>query len=325
MNFIIFSLTVIFSISSCVYAETKIVSKTLSDILQSQSFKFPAQVINTKTTTLSSEISGVVNVTAFELGSIIKANQKLISISCNDHQISKKQASATLNRLNIQKKLTLEQLKRARKLVKIKSISTQELDQKRTALNVDNALIIEQKARLSLIESTISKCKIEAPFEAVVTNKIVNENEFVTIGTPLLTLMSPNHVELETKLTQQTVAQMMNADRLWFKQNQHLYSLKIRVALPIIDQMSKLQTVLLTFVNIDSLPLTHSLGQVTWNSPSEYIPSQYIVQRNSTLGVYLKQQGKPIFFPIRNALEGQDALSTFPVNSLIITENLNSL
>ena len=127
----------------------------LKELIVKKSYAYPAKVVATQTVNLSSQIAGSVTRIPFKVGDQVTRNQTLLTLDCTDHLLLKQQSEAALNRLNTQKDLAKQQLKRAKQLVAIKSISSQELEQKQTALDANLASIEEQKAGLKIIENRI--------------------------------------------------------------------------------------------------------------------------------------------------------------------------
>jgi len=296
-------------------------TQLLSDIIIHQNYQYPARVVALKKITLSSEIAGIITSNAHLVGTSVKKNQVLVRLDCTNNELAKEQAEAALNRLHAQKELTRQQLDRARQLARVKSISTQELDQKKTALNADIASLEQQRVALKIIDYNISKCIIKAPFAGVITQTEAFNRVYVTPGMPLLNLIDPNAVEIDLKLPLDITAKLSLVKNINFIQNKQSYPISIRTHLPLVDETTKQHTVRLSINGLD-FPFANSLGSVVWQGKQAILPSRYVVQRHGQLGFFTKQSGEAIFKPLKQAIEGQNTPINNSLNTLIITNKL---
>ena len=108
---------------------------------------------------------------------------------------------------------------------------------------------------------------------------------------------------------------------LQFQQGDKSYSLSIRSVLPLVDNMTKQQKVRLS-VSDAVKPLANSIGTLEWKGQQTYISSRYIVQRNGQLGLFIAQDGKAIFHPLKQAIEGQASPVNLSPKTLVITNKL---
>jgi len=329
ISFIVF----LFLISIKANAVDDVNTQPLSELIIHQNYQYPARVIALNKITLSSEITGVISSKTFLVGSPVKKNQHLIRLNCTDNELAKDQAVAALKRLKVQKKLAQQQLTRARKLVRVKSISKQELDQKQTALDADTASLEQQRVALKIIDHNISKCIIKAPFEGIITQTNAHKGIYVTPGMPLITLIEPSAIEIEVKLPLDISHQLSDPlshslnnstkpiKNIIFTQNKQSYPVSIRTVLPLVDEASKQNIIRLSFNGLD-LPLANSLGSLQWTGQQALLPSQYVVQRKGQLGFFAAESGMAIFKPLTRAIEGQNTPIYTSSKTLVITNKL---
>jgi len=300
-------------------------TQVLSELIIHQNYQYPARVIALNKITLSSEITGIISSKTFLVGSSVKKNQRLIRLDCTDNELAKDQAVAALRRLKVQKQLAQQQLTRARKLVRVKSISKQELDQKQTALDANTASLEQQGVALKIIDHNISKCIIKAPFAGIITQTDAHKGIYVTPGMPLITLIEPSAIEIEAKLPLDISLQLSHKIKrlknIVFTQNKQSYPVTIRTVLPLVDDATKQNIIRLSFNGLD-LPLANSLGSLQWTGQQALLPSQYVVQRKGQLGFFAAESGKAIFKPLTQAIEGQNTPIYISSKTLVITNKL---
>ncbi len=321
MTYSRFTLLLFVAISIKANATTDVNTQTLDELTVYQQHQFPAHVIALNDITLSSEIAGIIQSQPLLVGTAVKKHDTLVSIDCTDKQLAKEQAEAALKRLKVQKQLARQQLLRTQKLVQAKSISKQELDQRQTALDESIASLEQQQVALKIIQHNISKCIIKAPFNGIVTHNHTLPHEYVTPGTPLLSFIEANAVEIKTTLPPELGNNIKQADHIFFQQGKHTFPVKIRAALPQADKQSK-QHVLRLSLASEHTPLANSLGVVQWVGKQRFIPKRYIVQRNNQLGVFIAEGKYARFKPLNAAIEGQDSPVNLSPNTLIITNKL---
>lgn len=302
-------------------AELKVNTQRLEDISVEQSYQYPAQAIALQRVTLSSQIPAVVTSTKLPIGTPVKKNQTLVTLDCTDNVLAKEQALAALKRLQVEQDLAQQQLQRAQKLVSVKSISKQELDQRRTALDAAVASLEQQDVALKIIDHNITKCNIKAPFSGTIIDNQANQQSFANSGIPLITLINPKSIEIEAKLPLTVSEQIKASNGIKFLQNSKNYSIQPRSFLPQVDTLSKQQIIRFS-INGSGFPLAQSIGQITWNDPKLFIPSKYIVQRNGQLGIFIAQNNQAHFHALSHAIEGQNTHVNLSGNTLIIIDKL---
>ncbi|MBL7002413.1 MAG: efflux RND transporter periplasmic adaptor subunit [Gammaproteobacteria bacterium] len=321
MNILKITLSLLLLFSANVFSQIAVTAKPISIISKTQNYQFPASVIALNKTTVSSQTSGVIKSVHFKVGDTVNSNQRLIEIDCTDNLLAREQAQAGLKRLNINKELAQQQLDRAKKLVKIKGISYQELDQKQTAYNSNVAAITEQQVALKIIDNSIKKCSVLSPFNGTIIQRIANKGLYVNPSSPLLTLFNHSNLEIEAMLPPQRMSELRTATAIYFKQNNVQYPLNLRTILPIVNDSNKLQQVRLK-LKTNTPPLAQSLGAIHWTNLKKVIPSQYIVQRKQQLGVFIVKDNLAHFHPLKGAVEGQNSRYNLAEETLIIVDNL---
>ncbi len=299
-------------------------TQALSELIVYQHYQFPAKVVALNEITLSSEMAGIIESKSLLIGSSFKKNQTLIRISCTDTKLAKEQAVAALKRLKVEKLLAQQQLTRTRKLVRAKSISKQELDQRQTALDASIASLEQQQVALKIIDYSMTKCTVKAPFSGIITSNKAMPHEYVTPGAPLLDIMQTNAVEIEANLSLALGQNIKNINTIYFKQGNNTFPLSMRVIMPKVDSQTKQQIIRLNVIG-NKKPVANSIGFLEWNGHQANIPSQYIVQRNGQLGLFVAEAGSAVFKPLNKAIEGQISPVNLSPDTLVITNKLLNL
>lgn len=283
-----------------------------------------AEVLALREVAISARISGGVQNILAETGDRVQSGQTLVELDCADLQLEQKRLQAGLKRLNASSELAVSQLERAEELLRARSISRDELDQRRTTLEAAKASIDEQQALLEANRSTINKCQVKAPFAGVITRREVQRGMWVNPGESMFTLLAPEKVELEASLPLDLSAELQTAQPLrWRDELGREYPLSLRLTLPEIDSSSQQQR--LRFEFSQPSPLAGTRGQLLWQSPQAYLATRYVLRRDKQLGVLSVQNHKTVFVPIEGSEEGRDSAIKLDPKLRIITKDMDTL
>ncbi len=214
--------------------ETKIFKASLID----QSIELQGQTIHNKKIDVKSETSGNISEINFSRGDKVNKNLSLILISMDDRKEKLLSAQKDLERLS--KELILNEKNRDNllrqniekiKLYEIEYASAKQLIDKGlssksklslASFNLANAeadredikikfestlanleaQISNVKSLLKNIKLDIAKTDISAPFDGIISEKMVEETEFISVGTPLFTIIDLDPIKIEGYLSE---------------------------------------------------------------------------------------------------------------------------
>ena len=214
--------------------ETKIFKASLID----QSIELQGQTIHNKKIDVKSETSGNISEINFSRGDKVNKNLSLVLISMDDRKEKLLSAQKDLERLS--KELILNEKNRDNllrqniekiKLYEIEYASAKQLIDKglssksklslasfnladaeadredikikfeSTLANLE-AQITNVKSLLKNIKLDIAKTNISAPFDGIISEKMVEETEFISVGTPLFTIIDLDPIKIEGYLSE---------------------------------------------------------------------------------------------------------------------------
>ena len=214
--------------------ETKIFNSSLID----QSIELQGQTIHNKKIDVKSETSGKIKNIKFARGNKVSSNSEMIKISLEDRNEKLLSAKKDLERLS--KELILNEKNRDNllrqnieriELYEIEYASAKQLIDKGlssksklslASFNLANAqadredIKIKFESTLANLEAQISNVKsilknikldiektiIKAPFDGIISQKMVEETEFISIGTPLFTIIDLDPIKIEGYLSE---------------------------------------------------------------------------------------------------------------------------
>ena len=214
--------------------ETKIFTSSLID----QSIELQGQTIHNKKIDVKSETSGKINSIEFSRGDNVSKNSEMITISLEDRKEKLLSAEKDLERLS--KEVILNEKNRDNllrqnveriELYEIEYASAKQLIDKGlssksklslASFNLANAKadredikikfestlasleaqITNVKSVLKNIKLDINKTSIKAPFDGIISEKMVEETEFISVGTPLFSIIDLDPIKIEGYLSE---------------------------------------------------------------------------------------------------------------------------
>jgi RND family efflux transporter MFP subunit len=142
-----------------------------------------AQLTPRRYTTIAAEIGARISHIAVPEGAAFRAGQTLISLDCSLQQAQLQKARASLSAAE----RTFSANKR---LEELRSIGKVELE-------VSEAEVAKARAEVSLMNVSLGKCQIAAPFSGRVAEQRVREQQYVQPGQPLLDILDDGVLELD--------------------------------------------------------------------------------------------------------------------------------
>lgn len=132
--------------------------------------------------TIASEVGGTITSIPLQEGELFKRGQLLLQFDCRTQE-------AELNKALADKKNTTAALQNAEKLESYGASSNYESIKAKADYE-------KSVAEVERFEALTSKCKINAPFDGTLVEKIVQAYNTVKPGEPLLKIVNPNKIEL---------------------------------------------------------------------------------------------------------------------------------
>ena len=142
-----------------------------------------AQLTAIRQTVISTEINGRISQLKVKEGSAFQKGEMLAKVDCTIYR-------AQLNKVQAELDSTIARHETTKRLAELKSKGKLEL-----AL----AEIEVRKARadLEMTKTQVDHCAIKAPFDGLVSEKLVNEQQYVQAGMPLFKLIDDSRLQVE--------------------------------------------------------------------------------------------------------------------------------
>jgi hypothetical protein len=161
-----------------------------------------------------------------------------------------------------------------------------------------------------------SRCTIQAPFDAVVTERRASRGDYATPGTPIMRLVDLESLEVSAQIQQQDMDEMKAARILEFRMEGQGFPLNLRAIVPMLESRIRSYEARYTFAGEEAPP--GATGRLYWESPIPHVPADFLVQREGLLGLFLYEEGVARFHALPNAVQGLPAPVKLPGNPLVI-------
>ena len=156
---------------------------------------------------ISTRFMGFVSKTHVNVGDKVKKGQLLLEINNTDLQAKRAQVNAGITEAQAAYKNAEKDYIRFKNLYNEQSATQKEFDDMTAHFDMVKARLEAAKQMKNEINAQFDYSNIKAPFDGVITNKMIDEGDLANPGIPLLSIETPNQFEVitivpETEITQ---------------------------------------------------------------------------------------------------------------------------
>lgn len=180
------------------------------------------------------------------VGDVVSKGDVLVTLHNNRQrsllalaQADVKQWQARLQTAKVQKALAQRDLKRLNQLRDTSAFNESLFDQREAALQTAKATLTELEASLNYAKIQVRRAqqdddwtKVQAPYDAVVSERHVDEGQWVALGTPVVSLISTAALEVEADIPAQYVKQLQQGEAIQASSDGQPLALSLRALLP---------------------------------------------------------------------------------------------
>ena len=205
-------------LTACSEPEPEVISlirvrvQPLSELLVDYDYSAAAQALSLRDSEIPAEISANIKAITALVGATVVKNDVLIELDCRDSIALRDQSEATLDALKAREALAKKQYQRAKSLRASRSVSEDELSQKKSVMDAAQAERIAQISALEMARHNVDRCAVRAPFGGVITARYVEIGEHVTKGMPLLRLVDHENLELHAQISADDADSLSDAE-----------------------------------------------------------------------------------------------------------------
>jgi len=137
---------------------------------------------------LSSQVSGIVQAYNADTGDAIKANTIVVALDPTDYQLALREAKANLLSVRARYAAAKNSFMRAVKLLPEKVITTEAYEKIEAEYKSSQAAVSQVEAAVDINQRRLDKTVIKAPFDGLVTSRLVEKGQNINIGDPVMAI-----------------------------------------------------------------------------------------------------------------------------------------
>lgn len=290
----------------------------LQDLSVDIEFSAPAAVVSANHSIISAQVPGVVTHVHADVGLTVAQGDLLIELDDADARHALSMANAELASVDAQLRLAESRLKKAQDLLTQDFVSDEELLARETDVAVLRANRDTAKANAASAELNLSRTRVTAPFHGTVVDRIAQEGSLAAPGSPLLVLTQLDGREVDAELSPDFAADVAAGATAIFRSRDAEWLVELVRISPVIDSKSRIQRARFRFAD-EPAPIGSS-GQVYWRSAEQQIPSDFVQQRGSVLGIFVAEGQRARFVALPHAQVGRPTPIQLSPDTLVIVD-----
>lgn len=303
---------------------TRVTSATLAEVAIYPETSVPATAVSMNDSRLSAEVRATVQVFPVLVGDVVERGEVLIQLDERDYKLNLLRAEVALKGIESRLSLAKYQLIQAKTLSKQKAISDERLQQRKAEVRSIKAERDAQKVAIAMAQRDLEKCIINAPFDAIVVERIAQVGELANPGSPLIRIIDASRIEVSAKVQAQDLKSLQQTQSFQFAAQNKVYDVVLRKITPAFDPIQRSREARFLFNTERALP--GSTGTLRWKQTQAHIPANLIVRRKGKLGVFtVNNQNQAKFIVLPSAHEGRPVATDLNPNTKIVVKGRFSI
>jgi len=284
-------------------AVTSVTMQSVQSLVFYPSRNAPASTQALNHSQIPAQIDALVNAMLVRVGDKVTKDQPVALLDCTQATLNVNAQQAQYQQLKINYQFQQRQLKRGNNLAKRKTIGDVELDQINTSMLSARALLSAQQSRVDQARLNQTRCKIIAPFNGMVTKRLVNVGEMVAPGRSIISLVQLDNVEVTANVALNDTQSFNQAKAFYFESSAQQYPLTRRILLPLVLDQTRSRQARLNFSKQSAMPgLT---GRLIWVAARAHLPANMLQQRGDHYGVFVVIDQHAKFVTLTDAQAGR--------------------
>ena len=271
----------------------------LGELQKNIASDFPANVVPIERSLLAAAISAEITAISLRPGDEVAKGSTIIRLDCRDTKLRRDLAAQEVKQADVQLKFSERQAARIAKLAET-NIASEELKDTR-ATELQQAIISLASKRLALKETNlqVSKCKVKAPFDAIIVEQLASVGTRVSVGSPILEIVS-KAFDIRARIPFDSAADIQK--NVSFIVQDREIPVQILAESGAVDTGTG--TRLLRFKSVETID-PGVPGVLRIRSKKMVLPADFLVERDRIYGIMIANSGRAKFIARTNATLGQ--------------------
>jgi len=316
VRFLTFLILALFAGTAIAADPVPVTVQRLGDLLVDKQLRAPAAVISANRAVVTSEVTALIKDVPVDVGDTLRKGDTLVILDDDNNRLMLAQAKARLAALKAQIARAKYRLNKAEELLEKNFISDDELLERQTDLAVFEANLQEQEVLISIQALALSRTSIKSPFDAAVVERQAQVGSYAMPGTALMTIVQIDGREIDAEIDPRYAVQLPAVSELRFVSQGREWHVELSRLSSVIETDTRILHARFKFAG-DPAPIGLT-GELVWNEATGLVPVAQIVQRGTSLGVFVAASDTARFVPIAGAQEGRPAFVDLPPDTLIV-------
>ncbi len=248
---------------------------------------YPGTVISRNQARLAAEVEGRLEWVA-EVGSAVRMGETVARLDDVLLEQTIRAEQAAVAREQARLVYQAAEVKRLTALVRKNSVPQSELDQAIANREMTEAEITASEARVALTRERLARTELRAPFDGVVTERLLERGEWAESGAAIVRLVDTSLLEVQTWIPLNALKHVQVGSKLALSSNPSSAVGTVRTIVPVGDNRSRLYELRIAFDRADWPVGTDVRVQVPTAQPRKVlaIPRDALVLRRDGTTVY---------------------------------------
>lgn len=283
----------------------------------------PAQVIAPNDSQIAAEVTARVARIQAEVGGQVSIGDLLLELDDADYRLALDQTNAQVSAAQARVTLAEQRRQQALTLRPKQFVSDDQILELETGVQAAEADLAVARAQQAVAARTVEKCRILAPFEAVVLARQAQVGALATPGTPLLRLVDLASPEIEAQVPATQAEELPQAQELFLDSQGQRYPARLLRLSPVVEKAARTRLARLAFTG-QAVPAGSS-GVLRWTSAGALLPAELLVRRGPALGIFVVENDRARFMPLLDAQEGRPYALALPPETRVVTQGQQGL
>jgi membrane fusion protein (multidrug efflux system) len=172
------------------------------------------QVVADQRSDVTADTQGKVINVMVERGTRVKLGQPVVQLDVRTAALGANEAAANLAAAKAQKDLAEQECTRTQELLNKGAITKSEYDRQMTSCMSAREQVAAATARTAMMSKSVADGLVRAPFDGVVSEKMIAPGEWVAPGKPLFTLVKDDPLKIELSVPEVAVEHVKEGQRV---------------------------------------------------------------------------------------------------------------
>ena len=152
---------------------------------------------------LSSQVSGIVLVYSVDTGDAVTANKMVVALDPTDYQLALSEARANLLSVRARHVAAKNSFRRAGQLLPENVIAPEAYDKIEAEYKATQAAVSQAEAVVDINRRRLDKTVIKAPFDGLVTSRLVEKGQNINVGDPVMAIADMQSMRVKIHVNEQ--------------------------------------------------------------------------------------------------------------------------